>query len=358
MSSVPTTPVSGGAVDFGRSTLVTRGPRWSFRLDVRTAVSCAVLLVLTFAVVVVTLAYGTYEIPLPDVVRALLGEGPAGTRTVVVEWRLPRALLAVLLGAALAVSGAVFQSITRNPLGSPDVIGFSSGSYTGALVVMLVTGGGYYQVAAGSLAGGVLAAFLVFALAHRKGSEGFRLIIVGIAVSSMLGAFNTWLVLKAGIEEAMLAAVWGGGSLNSLGYGQLWPVLCVLAVLVPMAVALGPSMRLMELGDDAASALGTRTGAVRLVMVVLGVGLTALVTAAAGPIAFIALVAPQMARRITRTSAVALLPSAVMGALLLAVADLVGQRLFAPVQLPVGIVTVSIGGLYFVWLLVREARRT
>lgn len=211
-SPVPLRPARA-SVDFGRPTLVTRGPRWSLRLDVRTAVSCAVFLLLTLAVVVVTLAYGTYEIPLPDVVRALYGEGPAGTRTVVVEWRLPRALLAVLLGAALAVSGAIFQSVTRNPLGSPDIIGFSSGSYTGALVVMLLTGGGYYQVAAGSLAGGILTAFVVFVLAYRRGAaQGFRLIIVGIAISAMLGAFNTWLVLRADIEDAMLSAVWGAGS--------------------------------------------------------------------------------------------------------------------------------------------------
>ncbi|MFT9670175.1 FecCD family ABC transporter permease [Streptomyces rhizosphaericola] len=363
MSPTPT-PVPGKvtdrtAVDSGRSVLVTRGRRWSFRIDVRTAVGCAVFLLLTLAVVVVTLAYGTYEIPLADVVRALFGEGPAATRTVVVEWRLPRVLLAVLLGAALAVSGAIFQSITRNPLGSPDIIGFSSGSYTGALVVMLLTGGGYYQVAAGSLAGGVLTAFVVFVLAYRRGAaQGFRLIIVGIAVSAMLGAFNTWLVLRASIEEAMLSAVWGAGSLNSLGYDQLWPVLGLLLLLVPLAAACGPALRTLELGDDAAAALGTRTEAVRLVLVVLGVALIALVTAAAGPIAFIALAAPQIARRITRGPSVALLPSAVLGAFLLALADLVGQRLFAPVQLPVGIVTVSIGGLYFIWLLVREARRT
>ncbi|MEU8765821.1 iron chelate uptake ABC transporter family permease subunit [Streptomyces griseus] len=126
----------------------------------------------------------------------------------------------------------------------------------------------------------------------------------------------------------------------------------------PPALACGPALRRLELGDDTAAALGTRTERVRLVLVVLGVALIALVTAAAGPIAFIALAAPQIARRITRSASVALLPSAVLGGFLLALADLAGQRLFAPVQLPVGIVTVSIGGLYLVWLLVREARRT
>ncbi|MEU5403317.1 iron chelate uptake ABC transporter family permease subunit [Streptomyces sp. NPDC005963] len=349
--------MSDTRVDFGKPVLVSRGPSWSFRFDLRTATACAVFLVLTAGAVLVSLAYGTYEIPLGEVVRTLTGGGEAGTEKIIIEWRLPRALLAVLLGAALAIAGAIFQSVSRNPLGSPDIIGFSSGSYTGALVVMLLTGGGYYQVAAGSLLGGIATAFLVFVLAYRGGTQAFQLIIVGIAISAMLGAFNTWLILSADIEEAMLAAVWGGGSLNSLGYDQLWPVLGILAVLVPLALAFGPAMRQLELGDDAAAALGTRTNAVRLVVVVLGVALTALVTASAGPIAFISLVAPQIARRVTRSASVALVPSAVLGAFLLVLADLIGQRLFAPVQLPVGIVTVSIGGLYFVWLLVREARR-
>ncbi|MFD5557993.1 FecCD family ABC transporter permease [Streptomyces sp. NPDC127068] len=350
--------MSRSTVDFGKPTLVSRGPRWSLRFDLRVAVACAVFLALTAAAVLVSLAYGTYEIPLGEVIRTLQGGGESGTRKIVVEWRLPRALLAVLFGAALAVAGAIFQSVSRNPLGSPDIIGFSSGSYTGALVVMLISGGGYYQVAAGSLIGGLATALAVFLLAYRGGTQAFQLIIVGIGVSAMLAAFNTWLVLKADIEEAMLAAVWGGGSLNSLGYDQFWPVLAVLVVLLPLAAACGPALRQLELGNDAAAALGTRANAVRLVAVVLGVGLTALVTASAGPIAFIALVAPQIARRITRSSSVALLPSAALGAFLLVLADLIGQRLFAPVQLPVGIVTVSIGGLYFVWLLVREARRT
>ncbi|MFD9718808.1 FecCD family ABC transporter permease [Streptomyces sp. NPDC059076] len=349
--------MSSAPIDFGKPVVVSRGPSWSFRFDVRTAVACAVFLALTAGTVLVSLAYGTYEIPLGEVIRTLLGSGEDGTRKIIIEWRLPRALLAVLFGAALAIAGAIFQSVSRNPLGSPDIIGFSSGSYTGALVVMLLTGGGYYQVAAGSLLGGIATAFLVFVLAYRGGTQAFQLIIVGIAISAMLGAFNTWLVLRADIEEAMLAAVWGGGSLNSLGYEQLWPVLGILAVLVPLVLATGPAMRQLELGDDAAAALGTRTHAVRLVVVVLGVSLTALVTASAGPIAFISLVAPQIARRVTRSASVALLPSAVLGAFLLVLADLIGQRLFAPVQLPVGIVTVSVGGLYFVWLLVREARR-
>lgn len=347
----------GASVDFGRSALVSRTPLWALRLDLRSILVTTVFLALSAVAFVLSLTSGSYDIPLADVFAVVLGRGDPSDQTVILEWRAPRALLAILLGAALAISGGVFQSISRNPLGSPDIIGFSSGSYTGALLVMLMVGGGYAQVALGALVGGIVTALLVFVLAYRGGVQGFRLIIVGIGVSAMLGAFNTWLILKASIEEAMRAGVWGSGSLNGLSTDQLWPVLWVLAILVPIAIGFGPALRQLELGDDAAAALGTRTTRVRLFTVVIGVAFTALVTATAGPIAFISLCAPQIARRITRTSGIGLIPTAAVGAFLLIAADFIGQRLFAPMQLPVGIVTVSIGGVYFVWLLVREGRR-
>lgn len=348
---------TAGGVDFGRRDLVSRTPFWALRFDVRSMAVTTVFVVLTVVMVLWSLASGSYEIPIANVLATLSGGGDPAEQTVILEWRLPRAMLAVLLGAALALSGGIFQSISRNPLGSPDIIGFASGSYTGALLVMLAFGGGYLQVATGALVGGIVTAFVVFLLAYRGGVQGFRLIIVGIGVSAMLGAFNTWLVLKASIQEALRAGVWGSGSLNGLSVDQLWPVLAILAVLVPLAIACGPALRQLELGDDAAAALGTRTTRVRLVTVVLGVAFTALVTATAGPIAFISLCAPQIARRITRTSGIGLIPTAAVGAFLLITADFIGQRLFAPMQLPVGVVTVSIGGIYFVWLLVREGRR-
>lgn len=345
-------------VDFGRGMLAVRTRALSLRLDTRTIVTTTVFLALAVVVLLLSLASGEAPIPLPRVMRALFGGGTAAEHMVVVDWRLPRALLAVLLGAALAVSGAIFQSLTRNPLGSPDVIGFSAGSYTGALVVIVIIGGGYYQIAAGSLAGGLTTAVLVYLLAYRRGVQGFRLIIVGIGVTAMLGAVNTWLVLTANLNEAMQAATWGAGSLNGLGHDQLRPVLTVTAVLLPVTIAFGPVMRQLELGDDAAAATGVRGGTARLALVVVGVTSTALATAAAGPIAFVSLVAPQIARRITGTSGVALIPSAALGALLLGAADLAAQRLFAPSQLPVGVMTVSIGGCYFVWLLLRESNRS
>ncbi|MFC6013756.1 FecCD family ABC transporter permease [Nocardia lasii] len=345
-------------VDFGRAVATLRvTDRFSARIGLRVVAVVLVLIGLAGVVAVISLGTGDYTISPPDVLRAIFGEGSRTDELVVSKWRMPRVLLALMFGAALGASGAIFQSLTRNPLGSPDIIGFNTGAYTGALIVILFLQGGYYETAVGALAGGLGTALLVYVLAYRDGVQGFRLIIVGIAISAMLQSVNVWLIIKTDLNAAMAAAVWGQGSLAGLGWDQVLPVTIVLAVLLPCAVLLAYRIPVLDLGDDAARALGIRVEPTRLALVLVGVALTALATAAAGPIAFVALAAPQLARRLTRTASVAVLPAAAMGALLLVTADWVAQRAFAPNQLPVGVVTVSIGGLYFVWLLAREVRR-
>lgn len=345
-------------IDFGRSVHVMRryGGRLSARLDRLSIFAGLALAILSLGVAAISLTSGKYPIALADVFGALAGRGDDMVRMIVVEWRLPRVALAFLLGGALAMSGAIFQSLTRNPLGSPDIIGFSAGSYTGALVVILLLSGGYYETAAGALIGGILTATAVYLLAYRRGVQGFRLIVVGIGVAAMLSAFNAWMIREAELQVAMSAAIWGAGSLNGLGFEQLAPVAIVLAVVVPLTLLLSRPMRQLEMGDDAARASGVNANRARLALMVLGVALTAIVTAAAGPISFIALAAPQIARRLTRSAGVALVPSALMGGLLLLAADWAAQHAFG-VQLPVGVMTVSIGGLYFIWLLIREGRK-
>lgn len=346
-------------IDFGRPTGILKlwGGKVSQRLDLRALTIAGVVLAIAIAVALVTLASGEFQVAIPDVVGALFGQATARIHMVVVEWRLPRTSLALIMGAALGMSGAIFQSLTRNPLGSPDVIGFDSGAYTGALVVIIVLKGTFYAVAGGALLGGIATALVVYVLAWRGGVQGFRLIIVGIGISAMLNSLNTYLLIRADLEVAMSAAIWGAGSLNGMTLERLAQVSAVLAILVPAALFISRPMRQLEMGDDAARSLGVNAEWTRLGMTVIGVALSATVTAAAGPIAFVALAAPQIAARLTRSAGVALLPAAATGALLLAVADYLAQRAFAPTQLPVGIVTVCIGGVYFAWLLMREARR-
>lgn len=350
--------VGASRVDFGRSVRIVRvrGGRFSFRLAHHSLIVGAGLPTLSAVLICMSLVSGTYPISAGGVLAALMGRGDEMERMIVVEWRLPRAALAFLLGTALGMSGAIFQSLTRNPLGSPDIIGFAAGSHTGALVVILLLSGGYYETAAGALIGGIVTAMAVYLLAWRRGVQGFRLIVVGIGVAAMLSAFNAWMIREAELQVAMSAAIWGAGSLNGLGFEQMVPVAVALAVVAPPALLLSRPMRQLEMGDDAARASGVDANRTRLLLMVLGVALTAIVTAAAGPISFIALAAPQIARRLTRSAGVALVPSALMGGLLLLAADWTAQHALG-VQLPVGVMTVSIGGLYFIWLLLREGRK-
>jgi iron complex transport system permease protein len=345
-------------VDLGRSVLVLRlGRAASLRAGVRSAATSVALLLAAAAVAVLALGTGEFTATPAEVLQALTGEGSRAVRLVVIEWRLPRVLLALLVGAAMGLSGAIFQALTRNPLGSPDVLGFSTGAYTGVLICVVFVGRSYPQTATAALIGGVATAALIYALSLRGGIQGFRLIIVGIAVSAVLTSVNQWFIIKVDLQTAVAATIWGKGTLNGLGWAQVTPAAVAVGVLCLGVLALGRRLQAMELGDDAAAAVGVGVERTRLLYLALGVALIAAATAVAGPISFVALAAPQLAHRLARTAGIALAPSAAMGALLLMVSDFAAQRVFAPTQLPVGVVTVSVGGLYFVWLLARQARR-
>ena len=247
--------------------------------------------------------------------------------------------------------------LTRNPLGSPDVMGFNTGAWSGVLVAMVMFGQNLAAIALAAMAGGVLTALVVWLLAWRNGIETFRLIIIGIGVRAMLVAFNTWLLLRASLETALSAGLWNAGSLNGLTWSKTWPSAPLIVLMLVAAALLARRMRLLEMGDDTACALGVRVERSRLLMMLVGVVLTAAATALAGPISFIALVAPHIARRLSGTARWGLTQSALCGALLLALADYSAQRLFMPYQLPVGVVTVSLGGIYLIALLIQESRK-
>ncbi|MEU9132614.1 iron chelate uptake ABC transporter family permease subunit [Kitasatospora sp. NPDC048540] len=329
---------------------------YSLRLHRRAVAVCAVLTAALSAAVVWTLTTGDFPLAVSDVLDVLSGGGARADRYIVMELRLPRVLTAVLVGAALGVAGSLFQSVARNPLGSPDVIGFTLGSATGALLVILVIGGSAATVAGGAVAGGLLTSLLVYLLARSGSAQGYRLVLVGIGVSSLLASVNDYLIARASFSDAAGAAVWLTGSLNARGWEHCVPMAAVLALLLPAALLLGRPLRLLEMGDDAAASLGVRPDRLRLWLVLVGVGLTAAATAAAGPIPFVALVAPQAVRRLTGATGPNLAGSAVLGALLLVLSDLAAQRLLAPTQLPVGVLTGVLGGCYLVWLIARQWR--
>ncbi|KAM9866604.1 Ferric enterobactin transport system permease protein FepG [Leucobacter aridicollis] len=298
------------------------------------------------AVFLAALAAGDLALSPSEVWSALTGTANDFTQTVVLAWRLPRALAAVAFGAALGAAGSIFQTLTRNPLGSPDIIGFNTGAYTGVLLALiLIPAPGFAATATAALVGGLAAAGLVLLFSSRSGVGGHTFVLAGIAISAALGAWNTWLVYKTDTATATASSVWAAGTLDNTRWELLQPVLIALAVIAAATAMTAPKLRIIELGDDLAHALGLRVGATRLLLVVCAVGLTAVTTAAAGPIMFVALAAPHLARAVLpRTHPT--LAAALAGALLLSIADWLAAHAFAPTQLPVGAVTVSIGGVY------------
>lgn len=315
------------------------------------------LAVLTVLVGCWSLGSGDFPVPLPDVLRSLLGGGTARTSFIVVDLRLARVLTGILVGGAFALAGAIFQSLAQNPLGSPDVVGFDTGAALGAVVVIVSAGGaGAIAVSAGAVGGGLATAAIVYVCAWKRGVQTYRLVLAGIGVGFTLAAVSDYLLTRADIEEAQRATVWLAGSLNGRGWEQARTAAVGLAVLLPLALALGRWLRLLELGDDKAAALGVPVTRAKLLLVLVGVGLAACATAAAGPISFVALVCPPIARRLVRAPGPTLVPTVLLGALLVTGADLAARRLLAPSELPVGIATAVIGAPYLLWLLTREIR--
>ena len=311
----------------------------------RLVASCLLLVAACLVLTLLSLRSGAVTLEFSQIFAALFGDAPRAITLVVTEWRLPRVLMALLIGAALGVSGAIFQSLMRNPLGSPDVMGFNTGAWN------LTT------IALAAMAGGIATSLIVWALAWRDGIETFRLIIIGIGIRAMLMAFNTWLLLRASLETAVSAGLWFAGSLNGLTWAKIWPAAPMMVVALACSALLVRRLRLLEMGDDSACALGVRVELSRLLLMLVAVVLTAAATALAGPISFIALVAPHIARRLSGTARWGLTQAALCGALLLAAADYCAQQLFLPYQLQVGVVTVSLGGIYLIVLLIQESRK-
>jgi iron complex transport system permease protein len=222
--------------------------------------------------------------------------------------------------------------------------------------MIVLFSGSANQVAVGALVGGLVTGFAIYVLAWKRGVHGYRLVLVGIGVSAIVTAVNGYLLTVSDIVDAARAVVWMTGSLNGRDWHQFWPLLALCGVLVPLVLANARGLRVMEMGDDVSYALGVRVERVRALLMIAAVLLTASATAAAGPVSFVALTAPQLARRLTRSPGPNLLPSLCMGAALLVTADLVSQRAFGADQLPVGVVTGVLGGVYLLWLLVTERR--
>jgi iron-siderophore transport system permease protein len=322
----------------------------------RSLVVILLLAALVFTAFCVSLSLGDFKIPVIDVVKTLFGGGDKATEFIVNQLRLPRALIGLMVGAALGMSGAIFQSIARNPLASPDIIGVTYGAGAFAVFAIVTVGLTGVAVSLFAIAGAVLTAFIMYVLAWRHGVSSYRLILIGIGIGAMATSVTSYLLTKAKVEIAQQALIWLTGSLNGRDWSQVRSMGLTLVVLTPLMVVLVHRLRILQLGDETAYGLGLRVQSSRLGLIVAAVLLAAVATAAAGPIGFVAFVAPPIARRLTRSPGPAMITSALLGALVVALSDLIAQHAFGDTQLPVGVVTGMVGAPYLMFLLARANR--
>ncbi|WP_285320795.1 iron ABC transporter permease [Pseudarthrobacter sp. lyk4-40-TYG-27] len=319
----------------------------------------------------VSVLLGSYTVTVPDFFTIVAnhltgGRKIPGASFIVMENKLPHAVVGTMIGVAFGLAGALFQTMLRNPLASPDVIGISSGASAAAVVAIVVFGASGATVSGAALAGALAVAVLIHAISSgrnrgpgRGNAAGNRLVLAGVGIAAALQAVVSFLMTRADIRTAADALVWLNGSLNSANWDRAGVLFLALAVLVPAVVFLAGPLRILELGDDAAAGLGLRVAGTRLALVVIAVSLAAVATAAAGPVAFVAFLAGPIARRFTGKSG--LPASALVGALIVLAADYFAANL-APLLLdgtvlPVGVVTGALGAPFLLWLLVTANRK-
>jgi ABC-type enterobactin transport system permease subunit len=339
-------------------TVVRIGPvsgivRWR---QVAVPVAALVVLVLLSAL---SLGRGDFPIGIGEVLRTLVGLGTDAQNFIVLDLRAPRIAVGVLVGLALGVAGALFQTFARNPLASPDTLGITMGAAVGAVGAIVLSGGALsgLGIPVAALLGALGTGVLLFVLTWRAGIDGYRLVLIGIAVWSVGTALVDWLLTRAEIYDAAAAYVWIAGSLNARTWDHALPLAVALAVLLPLGLAASRVLGVLQFGDDTARGLGVRLPLAQAAVVLIAVCCVAFAVSAAGPITFVALVVPQIAVRLVGGSRPPLLASGLLGAVLVVGADLV-TRTVLPEALPVGILTAVLGAPYLLWLLVRGRRRS
>jgi len=333
----------------------------SLRFDRRLPWVLLGLLLATLAALVLSVGAGEYPIPPGEVVRTLLGLSVSDPESpfIVNTLRLPRTLVAVAVGAALAVAGAIMQGLTRNPLAAPELTGVTAGAGLAAvLLIVAVPAAPLGLLPLAALAGALAAALLVYALAWSRGDSPLRLILVGIGLTSVAGALTTLLLTFGEIEEATRALIWLTGSVYGRGWDDLAAILPWLALFLPLAAILAPQLDALGLGEEVARGLGSRVALGRGLLLLTAAALAAAAVAAAGTVGFVGLIAPHLARRLVGPAHAGLLPTAALaGALIVTLADLVGRTVAAPIEIPCGIVTAVIGAPFFIFLLYRGRDR-
>jgi iron complex transport system permease protein len=321
----------------------------------RHATATLVLGIVLFALFAVSLMIGNTFYGPGEVVRVIFGETVPGASFTVGELRLPRSVLAILTGFGFGIAGVTFQTLLRNPLASPDIIGISNGAGAAAVFGIIVLSLNGPVVSAFALVGALVTALAIYLLSIKGGFAGTRLILIGIGVSAMLQSLISYMLSRAANWDIQTAMQWLTGSLNNASWDRVLPMAIAALIVMPLLLSQGRALGALQLGDDSAAGLGVRVNMTRLVFILGAVSLLAFATAATGPIAFVAFMAGPIAARITGPGANLLLPSAFVGAVLVLGGDLIGQFAFGT-RYPVGVITGVLGAPYLIYLLVRTNR--
>lgn len=317
-----------------------------------------VLTVLTVGIVAafaVSLMAGRTFYPPADVLAVIAGENVPGATFTVGTLRLPRAVLAALAGACFGLGGVTFQTMLRNPLASPDIIGISSGASAAAAFAIVTLQLDEVGVSVFAIVAGLAVALVIYTLSFKDGVAGARLVLIGIGIAAMLDSLTAYVLSQAAEWDLQAAMRWLTGSLNGATWQETVPVAVAMTVLVPLLLSQTRNLAMMQMGDDTAAALGVRVERTRILVIVAAVGLIAFATAATGPIAFVAFLAGPIAARIVGPAGSLLVPAALVGSLLVLVADFIGQFAF-DTRYPVGVVTGVLGAPYLIYLLIRTNR--
>ncbi len=318
------------------------------------------LLVTLLLVFALALYLGDYPVPVDGVIRSLLspftGLTDRGVDFIVLQVRLPRAILAILSGASFALAGIIFQTLLRNPLASPDIIGIAHGASASAVFCIIILGWSGTAVSFGAFGGAVITALAIYLLAWRNGVTAYRVVLIGIGMAAMLAAVISYLFTRARLTEVQQAMAWLVGSLNASRPGDSIVLGGALLVLIPAMIALLRGLDAMELGDDTARSLGAKVEFTRLGLMLVAVGFAAFATAAVGPVGFVAFVSGPLARSMLNGAGRGFPQAALVGALVMLASDLIAQHLLPNTQLPVGVVTGAFGALFLLWLLMASGR--
>ena len=334
------------------SAVVIAGRRSRIR---RRALITGMIALLVVAAFALSLMVGNTFYGPAEVLRVIFGQDVPGASFTVGDLRLPRAVLGLLAGVSFGVAGVTFQTMLRNPLASPDIIGISSGASAAAVVGIVVFSLNETAVSFLALAGALVTAGTIYLLANRGGFAGTRLILIGIGVAAILDSAVSYTLSRAATWELQTAMQWLTGSLNGASWSSVTWLAVACAVLLPLLLVQQRNLGPLQLGDDSAASLGVGVQRTRVLLILAAVGLLAFATAATGPIAFVAFMSGPIAARLVGPAGSLVVPAGLVGGLLVLVADLAGQNAFDN-RSPVGVITGVIGAPYLVFLLIRTNR--